>query len=630
MAIQFYTPSSDGPISGFMEGRKFKQDEAYRKALDMMKAEEFAKKELGGFQKRTVGPEGYTSGFEANQPNVDQAIEHSPEAYLNKGMSGTPDRPDPAVALEKNASTERARLAALEASKASGFPTDQYETPASPGAPEMPPPPPQPEIGASHPLAQALSPQPLLKSKESVKQEAAFSNKPGNISDQTARGAEIRKEDLGEPQLVGSEGGINRYLQYANKAAVNQGKDAAVDLLEPLPEDKIIPGTPPTPPKLPTLEQMAAIDRQRFSGQKDASKDISVDTLPIDMRRSIGIPDEYHGTIDRDILKALIEGVTKKKETVDKSLHNAVYEAADSILNGVPVATAARVAMIAKQGPLTTQESDFLKSMVGQGLSKEKAAEAAKRAEEAAAFRKAQSDRLSPNETIKVQDGRDAYKAIKSLRESMKGKSHLFGPVKGTIGSWNPYNEEAQVMESEIGSSRQVAAKFLEGGVLRAEDEKKYKKMMPTLGDSFEVAQKKTEIVINKLIDKANGYVDALGGGGYNVSQFEKLVKELEAFREENRQESGISSSAGAIDKAAGEILGGGKGSKKTNSADSEEYDSERGEAISQMRAFRAKVQEKMLKEKKSIQWASQMVDNQEKIVDKYLRDTYGRGLNGK
>ncbi len=63
----------------------------------------------------------------------------------------------------------------------------------------------------------------------------------------------------------------------------------------------------------------------------------------------------------------------------------------------------------------------------------------------------------------------------------------------------------------------------MEGGVLRAEDEKKYAKMLPKLTDSYDVAQNKLAGVRKMLADKYNGYLTDYANSGYDVSNFTQV-----------------------------------------------------------------------------------------------------------
>ena len=101
-------------------------------------------------------------------------------------------------------------------------------------------------------------------------------------------------------------------------------------------------------------------------------------------------------------------------------------------------------------------------------------------------FPKADSDA-----TIKIISEYDTSLGMLSkLGEKMEVGKNVFGPGSGLRAN-NPYDTEAKNLQSSIVVTKQIVGKALEGGVLRAEDEKKYDKILPSLTDTYEVAQGK-------------------------------------------------------------------------------------------------------------------------------------------
>ena len=100
----------------------------------------------------------------------------------------------------------------------------------------------------------------------------------------------------------------------------------------------------------------------------------------------------------------------------------------------------------------------------------------------------------------------------------------LFGPVSGRAGAVNPYASEAQKANAQIEAAAQMVGKYMEGGVLRAEDVVKYKRMLPQLSDTPEVAASKMNQVQEMLAKKYNHDLEALTQGGYDVSRFQPLA----------------------------------------------------------------------------------------------------------
>lgn len=82
----------------------------------------------------------------------------------------------------------------------------------------------------------------------------------------------------------------------------------------------------------------------------------------------------------------------------------------------------------------------------------------------------------------------EAIESVESLNKKLPSNAGLFGPFVGRTGAMNPYNESAQAMQAELNLIKQRVGKALEGGVLRKEDEEKYKRILPVLTDTPEVA----------------------------------------------------------------------------------------------------------------------------------------------
>lgn len=63
----------------------------------------------------------------------------------------------------------------------------------------------------------------------------------------------------------------------------------------------------------------------------------------------------------------------------------------------------------------------------------------------------------------------------------------------------------------------------MENGVLRKEDEEKYRKMFPQASDDDKVKKNKLEIIKRQLSQKYEDDRKTLGRSGYDVSGFETL-----------------------------------------------------------------------------------------------------------
>jgi len=142
-------------------------------------------------------------------------------------------------------------------------------------------------------------------------------------------------------------------------------------------------------------------------------------------------------------------------------------------------------------------------------------AESAKVAREAS--QTTSGKQLSSTDVLKVNEGNAIPTMLKDVSSIIANNSDSFGPIRGRASSFNPYNEKAQTIESNIRASAQAFGRYMEGGVLRKEDEEKYQKMFPNLSDTPEIAANKLAIVEKLLIDRQNSSVQALKSSGYDT-----------------------------------------------------------------------------------------------------------------
>jgi len=121
---------------------------------------------------------------------------------------------------------------------------------------------------------------------------------------------------------------------------------------------------------------------------------------------------------------------------------------------------------------------------------------------------------------------------LSDLDESLKLAAELGGTMKtGTsarVGAAVPdfvteltgWGTDAKAQQGKINIVKQIIGKGLEGGVLRKEDELKYEKMLPKIGDAPAVADAKIAELYRVLQEKKGTLVDSLEDGGYDVSRY--------------------------------------------------------------------------------------------------------------
>jgi hypothetical protein len=125
---------------------------------------------------------------------------------------------------------------------------------------------------------------------------------------------------------------------------------------------------------------------------------------------------------------------------------------------------------------------------------------------------------IAPAQIELFGQGRNAVSALNGLEQKLSDKSKLLGPISGRLNALNPYDTESQDVQSSVESARQIVGKYMEGGVLRAEDVKKYERILPTMKDTPEVARTKVQNVKALVMKKQQDDVNALSLQGYDTA----------------------------------------------------------------------------------------------------------------
>jgi hypothetical protein len=147
---------------------------------------------------------------------------------------------------------------------------------------------------------------------------------------------------------------------------------------------------------------------------------------------------------------------------------------------------------------------------------------------------KAEGTQLPATQVTMISDGAQMPEILNGLDKFVTDPiySWVFDPTLSKIKWANPinllgYDDEMKNADSKLRTARQLIGKYMEGGVLRKEDEEKYEKMLPLVGDTVSQAQEKIKNVKQMLSDKTAGYIDAFGSQGYDVSGFAELYSKL-------------------------------------------------------------------------------------------------------
>jgi len=92
--------------------------------------------------------------------------------------------------------------------------------------------------------------------------------------------------------------------------------------------------------------------------------------------------------------------------------------------------------------------------------------------------------------------------------------------LPNVVTEYTGWGSNAKERQGTIDRVKQVIGKALEGGVLRKEDEYKYEKILPTIGDPPDVAVAKLNGLEAALKQRRQTTIDALADANYDVSKY--------------------------------------------------------------------------------------------------------------
>jgi len=105
------------------------------------------------------------------------------------------------------------------------------------------------------------------------------------------------------------------------------------------------------------------------------------------------------------------------------------------------------------------------------------------------------------------------------LKGKITGNEQYIGPITG-LQRFNPWSKARQI-QADVDRVKQTVGKALEGGVLRKEDEDKYKKILATLADTPETAIYKIDALISSIQRNIDNYksLQQSAGRSFNTRQ---------------------------------------------------------------------------------------------------------------
>lgn len=122
---------------------------------------------------------------------------------------------------------------------------------------------------------------------------------------------------------------------------------------------------------------------------------------------------------------------------------------------------------------------------------------------------------LSDTAVKEITQSETAIEQLEDLKAKIQSNLQYIGPISG-LSALNPYSKARQV-QSDIDRVKQNVGKALEGGVLRKEDEEKYKKILATLTDTPDTAVYKVNSLIKQMQSDVSRYKSNQALSGRNV-----------------------------------------------------------------------------------------------------------------
>jgi len=130
---------------------------------------------------------------------------------------------------------------------------------------------------------------------------------------------------------------------------------------------------------------------------------------------------------------------------------------------------------------------------------------------------------LSDSAIATISDLQSGMSQLRDLAARIR-ETNAIGPGVGQLRSLNPFDDESKDVRGQLDLVRQIVGKALEGGVLRKEDEKKYERILPTVGQTPEQAANNIENVMRGLETKMNEYVQLQQQFGKNQGNLGALL----------------------------------------------------------------------------------------------------------
>lgn len=134
----------------------------------------------------------------------------------------------------------------------------------------------------------------------------------------------------------------------------------------------------------------------------------------------------------------------------------------------------------------------------------------------------------------RISDGQSAINELIVLKSYIDDPNlkNISGPVAGRNplpgGGAFPWSELAANFDGVRNTAKQNIGKYMEGGVLRLEDEKKYEKIIPSKTMMSATQQNQAKVLYNSLRQKLQTDLQNYSRAGYDVSDLELGLEKLD------------------------------------------------------------------------------------------------------
>lgn len=130
---------------------------------------------------------------------------------------------------------------------------------------------------------------------------------------------------------------------------------------------------------------------------------------------------------------------------------------------------------------------------------------------------------LSDTAIKEISQSQKALEDLSVLKSTISNNLQYIGPISG-LQKLNPWSKARQV-QADVDRVKQTVGKALEGGVLRKEDEEKYKKILAQLTDTPETALYKIDQIITSINKDIENYKSLQQSGGKSIDVGASLQK---------------------------------------------------------------------------------------------------------